>query len=73
MRYPIVLRNCPPGLAEYEGRWFDHPWGEFHIVDPRGYSIRHTMIRVTFYPTGKSETLANGMKAEIYEPRRGEE
>ena len=74
MSYTIILRNCPPGLTEYEGRRFDKRYlGGFHIIDPRGYSLRGTFLKVTFHPTGRTETLEDGTKAEIYEPRRGEE
>ena len=64
----IVLRKCPPFLADQEGRWYDcsEMTEVFQMV---ASMVESPDILVDFYPTGRYELREDGEKAEVFAPR----
>jgi hypothetical protein len=63
----IVLRNCPPEAAHYEGLWL---WFELP-AEATGLSVADLHDkdgRVRFRPTGRFESRGHIEEAEIWEP-----
>ena len=65
MQY-IVLRKCPPELANLEGYWYN-------VTDSQ--KIADTAVKLTnalehtFWPTDRYETREDGERAEVYAPK----
>jgi len=70
MKRMIVLRNCPPALADREGWWHKVDFGFETLDHPKSASERvvEEYVTVTFVPTGRFETRDDGAVAEVYEP-----
>jgi len=47
----IVLRNCPPSLADHEGWWYD--LADLPAIFPAGMGTN--WLGADFYPTGRFE------------------